>query len=120
MAEDFYANGTSWLVVRTLINTLADICKVGETDDTITAGAVTSIPIVDSQYNSLRDNDYIYLVDPATGTAHLLHLADAIEVEDTAITIDEYTFTTDIPAGAKFYISGEFNAYLLNTARPVA
>ena len=107
---DFFANYESVSVARTAINSLADALKLAETDEAITAGAVTSIPVADITYNCAVSGDPIILIDASTGTAHSLTLAADVLAAATALTISSYTFASDIGTGSKIYYPGQYMA----------
>ena len=114
---DFFDNGESWLVVRTLINSLADIGKIAEMDDNLTESFVTSIPVATTPANVIwRTGEQVVLIDTATGTAHTLTLAADIGPSADTISIVAYEFGSNIQAGSKIYISPARMSNLILTA----
>lgn len=101
--SDLFNDLELFQTIRAKINGLNTYFKIAETDVLISAGAVTSIPVVTVTQDLLFSGDKVWLADLDTGTAVELTLADDIQTGDTALTVVEYTFADDVPIGSHIY-----------------
>lgn len=103
MSEPLFNDSDVFLLIRTKINNINDCFQVAETDVTITAGAVTSVPIVTLTKNLLPSGEKVTLVNKLTGEAIELTLSASAASGATALTITSHTFAEDITTGSAIY-----------------
>lgn len=101
--SDLISDGDVGLLIRTKLNGILDLLKIAETDEAITAGAVTTVPIVTTSGNLLASGETVIMIDQETGEAYTLTLAAALLSSATSMTISSYTFAADVASGAKIY-----------------
>jgi len=97
--------GDTSLLIETKLNNLNSLFQIAETNDTITAGNQTSIPVTTTTQDLLFAGDTIYLQDDDTGELHALTLDGDLLSGEAVIGITSHNFATDIQAGAKIYYS---------------
>jgi hypothetical protein len=102
---DLFNDGDSRLPIRLKINGLAKAFQIADTDVEITAGATTSIPVTTTTMDLLDSGDTVILVDATTGTMHELTLSADLQSGATAIAVNSYTFTSNIPVGSIIFPS---------------
>ena len=102
---DLFDDGDVRLSIRNKINTIAGCLKIAETDEAITAGAATSIPIAALRKSILPSGNTVILVDADTGGAHTLTLTDDAEASDEVLTVSSYSFASDVPSGSHIYVN---------------
>ena len=100
---DLISDGDVFLVVATKLNNLNGFFQVAETNVLITAGAVTSIPIVTLTQNLLRSGKKVTIVDKITGVVSEVTLAANAASAAAALTITSHTFASDVPSGSAIY-----------------
>lgn len=91
------------LPIRNKLNELASAFCIAKTDEAITAGAVTSIPIAASVV-TYGPGYKIVLVDITTGVNYELTLSALLSISDNAISINSYTFPDNVPSGSPIFI----------------
>jgi hypothetical protein len=101
--SDLISDGDLFLPIRTKLNDLNNFLKVAETDVLITAGAVTSIPIVTTTQNLLNNGEKVTIVDPVSGVTVEVTLSADAGSGSESLSITSHTFTADVPVGSGIY-----------------
>lgn len=112
---DWIANGETVLSLRNKLMNLQSMFGITHTNAVITAGAVTSIPVVVFDGGVLYSGDVIYIEDNETYEMHPLTLT-ADYTGGASITVSSHTFLTNIAVGASIYFSLK---RLITISRPV-
>jgi hypothetical protein len=102
---DWIADGCTVLELRNKLINFNNKFRITETDQVITAGAVTSIPVTDFDSNVLLAGDVVYLEDNTTYALHALTLSANYTNGDNALTVNSITFATDIPVNSAIYFT---------------
>lgn len=107
--SDWIENGEQSYLWRTKMNNLNGMLRINITSDVITAGAITSIPIVDlgSPYDYiLQSGDVIYIEDIETGDLYPVTLnAYSAACPLPHLSCNSWTLPKDLIAGCSIYFS---------------
>lgn len=103
---DLFEDGDNRLPIRTKLSALAQISAVAITDEAITAGAVTSIPVATLVANISVSLTKIMMLNIDTGEVYELALTADATAGSNSISITEYTFAADVPAGCPIFLWG--------------
>ena len=100
---DWIADLDLGISIRNKLINFNNSFRITETDQAITAGAVTSIPVTDFDTGILYSGDVVYLEDNTTYTLHALTLTANYTSGDNVLLVNSITFATNIPANSAIY-----------------
>lgn len=110
---DLFEDGDNRLPIRTKLSALAQISAIAITDEAITAGAVTSIPVATLVANISASLTKVLMLNIDTGEVYELALSADALAGAGSISITSYTFTADVPTGCPIFLWGVDIAILL-------
>jgi hypothetical protein len=116
---DLFDNGENRTIIRAKLGALAQMMAVAITDEAITAGTVTEIPVASLACPISSNFTKLLMLDIDTGEVYEIVLTiDALTL-DNALSIVGYTFAADVPSGCPIFLWGvDVAALLYNFINP--
>jgi hypothetical protein len=103
---DLFDNGENRTIIRAKLGALAQMMAVAITDEAITAGAVTEIPVASLACSLSVNLTKLLMLDIDTGEVYEFALDIDALVADTGLKITGYTFAADVPSGCPIFLWG--------------
>jgi len=103
MADELFSNGEVKLAIRTKLNSMAGYFQIAVTDEAISAGTITSVPISTLTKDLLASGAKVYLVEYATGVTYELTLGADLLTAATAMTVSSIAVDAIASGSPIFY-----------------